>query len=64
MRKNTESYINVNNARFFHINDNVYEKYNNLIGADANQDKYVTDIEGWAEYISLGYSYYDCVVLM
>ena len=59
MRNTRESYINVNNARFFHINDNVYEKYNNLIGYDHNQGKYLTDIEGWADFISLGCSYYD-----
>ncbi len=59
MKTNYESYINVNNARFFHINDNVYEKYNNLLGADVNQGTYLTDIERWADFISLGCSYYD-----
>jgi len=59
MRTNAEPYINVNNARFFHINDNEYQYYNNLVGSDINFNKYATDIEEWAEYISLGCSYYD-----
>ena len=53
------SFVNINNARYLHMNPQKTEDYNNLLEGDGNLNKGVGELSPWRDFAQLGCSYYD-----